>query len=272
MRSVWVVWTGPGAGIRCRGPCMSFKWCRGTDPQPNLKRGAAMLPRIWRFIGTYLTAPKLSLFLCGLLAGCTVLQWCAKPTAAVPINRSEHLPLDGTKLYLLTRGADRSAPVLLWLHGGPGGAERPLFRYFNSELENHFVVVYWDQRGAGSSFDPKADPHRLTIARHVADLDAVVDHLRHSLVQDKIILIGHSWGAALSLLYARAHPDKVSAFIGVNPVISTREGQQAQYDFVLNWISASPTHEVWAQSADLNAQPSSLVYRSHPPRTECRRL
>src|SRR5262249_26897183 len=99
--------------------------------------------------------------------------------------------------------------------------------------ENHFVVVYWDQRGAGSSFDPKADPHRLTIARHVADLDAVVDHLRQSLGQDKIILIGHSWGAALGLLYARAHPDKVSALIGVNPVISTGEGQQAQFDFVL---------------------------------------
>ena len=94
-------------------------------------------------------------------------------------------------------------------------------------------MVYWDQRGAGRSFDPKADPHRLTIAQHVADLDAVVDHLRQSLGQDKIILIGHSWGAALGLLYAQAHPDKVSAFIGVNPVVSTREGQQAEYDFVL---------------------------------------
>jgi hypothetical protein len=51
------------------------------------------------------------------------------------------------------------------LHGGPGGAERPLFRYFNIELENHFVVVYWDQRGAGRSFDPKVDLHRLSIAQ-----------------------------------------------------------------------------------------------------------
>ena len=171
--------------------------------------------------------------LCALFAGCIVLRLNAKATAAVSIKRSEHITLDGTKMYLLTRGADRSAPVLLWLHGGPGGAERPLFRYFNSELENHFVVVYWDQRGAGRSFDPKADPHRLTIAQHVVDLDAVVDHLRQTLGKDKIILMGHSWGAALGLLYAQAHPDKVSAFIGVNPVVSTREGQQAEYDFVL---------------------------------------
>ena len=123
-----------------------------------------MLLRIGRFISIYLTARTLSLMLCALFAGCIVLRLNAKATAAVSIKRSEHITLDGTKMYLLTRGADRSAPVLLWLHGGPGGAERPLFRYFNSELENHFVVVYWDQRGAGRSFDLKADPHRLTIA------------------------------------------------------------------------------------------------------------
>ena len=105
--------------------------------------------RIWRFISIYLTTRTLSLMLCALLAGCLVLRLSAKATAAVSIKCSEHLTLDGTKMYLLGRGADRSAPVLVWLHAGPGGAERPLFRYFNSELENHFVVVYWDQRGEG---------------------------------------------------------------------------------------------------------------------------
>jgi pimeloyl-ACP methyl ester carboxylesterase len=59
--------------------------------------------------------------------------------------------------------------VLLWLHGGPGGAERPLSRYYNHELEEHFVVAYWDQRGAGRSFDADADPQDLTVACHLAD-------------------------------------------------------------------------------------------------------
>ena len=70
---------------------------------------------------------------------------------ASPVRRSEYLTVEGAKLFLLTRGADRRLPVLLWLHGGPGGAERPLFRYYNGELENSFVVTYWDQRGAGRS-------------------------------------------------------------------------------------------------------------------------
>ena len=80
-------------------------------------------------------------------------------------------------------------------------AERPLFRYFNSGLEHRFVVVYWDQRGAGRSFDRQADPRRLTVAQHLRDLDAVVDHLRNVLGRRRIILVGHSWGAALGLLY-----------------------------------------------------------------------
>ncbi len=172
------------------------------------------------------------IMLCALIMGCA--PSLTKATGApVPIERSEYLAVDGAELFLLTRGADRRAPALLWLHGGPGGAERPLFRYFNGDLEDHFVVAYWDQRGAGRSFDPAADSHRLTIARHLADLDVVVDHLRQSLGQNKIALIGHSWGTALGLLYAQAHPDKVSAFIGVAQVVATRDEQQAQYDFVL---------------------------------------
>src|SRR5499425_2031892 len=131
---------------------------------------------------------RLSLIFSALLVGCTLLLQGTGAAASISIKRSERLPVDGARLFLQIRGANRTAPVLLWLHGGPGGAERPLFRYFNGDLEKRFVVVYWDQRSAGRSFDPKADPHRLTIAQHLADLDTVVDHLRHSLGQNKIIL------------------------------------------------------------------------------------
>jgi len=165
---------------------------------------------------TTLNRLKLLLILSALIVVCVLVQVGAK-AAAVSIKRSEYLAVDGAKLYLQIRGAERTAPVLLWLHGGPGGAERPLFRYFNGDLEKRFVVVYWDQRGAGRSFDPKADPHRLTIAQHLADLDTVVDHLRQSLGQNKIVLMGHSWGAALGLLYTQAHPEKVRFHRGESP-------------------------------------------------------
>jgi pimeloyl-ACP methyl ester carboxylesterase len=196
---------------------------------------------------------KLLLILSALIE-CTLMQG-AVTAAPVSIKRSEHLSVDRAKLYLQIRAADRTAPVLLWLHGGPGGAERPLFRYFNGDLEQRFVVVYWDQLGAGRSFDPKADPHRLTIARHLADLDTVVDHLRQSLGQNKIVLMGHSWGAALGLLYAHAHPEKVSAFIGVNPLIATLKGQQAEYDFVSAEASRRKDDKVLARLQEIGPPP-----------------
>ena len=184
---------------------------------------------------------------------------CRPPDGAaadpVSICTSERLVIDGAELFVLTRGADRRAPVLLWLHGGPGGAERPLFRYFNGALEDHFVVVYFDQRGAGRSFDSESDPRQLTVPRHLADLDTVVDHLRQGLGQSKITLIGHSWGGALGLLYAHEHPDKVSALVAVSPVVSTRAGQRAEYDFVLEEASRRKDEEAVAQLRDIGAPP-----------------
>ena len=185
-----------------------------------------------------------------------------KLAAQVPVRSSEYLAVDGAELFLLTRGADRNAPVVLWLHGA-GGTEGPLFRYFNEALEDRFVVAYWDQRGAGRSFDPAADPHVLSIARHLADLDAVVDHLREAFGQEKIALIGHSWGGALGLLYARDHASKVSAFIGVAPMISTRAGQQAEYEFISAEAARRKDDDTEARLRELGAPPYDSTAKAY---------
>lgn len=150
----------------------------------------------------------------------------------VSVRREEQISVPGGRLFALVRGENPKSPILIWLHGGPGGAERPLFRLYNSALERQFIVVYLDQRGTGRSFDLAADPHALTITRHVEDLDLVVDQIRREQVQSKVILLGHSWGSALGLLYAQAHPEKVSAFIGVGQVSSEIGRQWSQYRFV----------------------------------------
>ncbi len=159
-------------------------------------------------------------------------MWAPGHAIADRVDRAETLVVDGARLYLLVRGAREDAPLLLWLHGGPGGAERPLFRLFNGDLEKHFVVAYLDQRGAGRSYDPEADPRALTIARHVADLEAVVTHLRRAFGGQRVVLLGHSWGAALGLLHANAHPGGVAAVIAAAPLVATRAAHDAEYAFV----------------------------------------
>ena len=85
-------------------------------------------------------------------------------------------------LYMVISGRDRAAPLLIWLHGGPGGAERPLFRLYNAPLEQHFTAVYLDPgfRWRGSGRHTRLHPLRQLLAYYAADhsMDEMRRHMR----------------------------------------------------------------------------------------------
>jgi pimeloyl-ACP methyl ester carboxylesterase len=66
----------------------------------------------------------------------------------------ETITLGGVEQTVTIRGADTSKPVLLHLHGGPGMPSSPWATWndYYADLEENFVLVHWDQRGAGKSF------------------------------------------------------------------------------------------------------------------------
>ena len=73
----------------------------------------------------------------------------------------EKVNLNGSQQWISIRGMDTTKPVLLFLAGGPGGSQLATARFALSDLEQHFVVVNWEQPGAGKSFDAvdRALPH-----------------------------------------------------------------------------------------------------------------
>ena len=83
-----------------------------------------------------------------LINSCTVTKKIKSPDGIAEI---QYLDINNTRQYVLIRGWDVNNPVLLFLHGGPGASETSMLRKYNSELEKHFTVVYWDQRNAGKS-------------------------------------------------------------------------------------------------------------------------
>ena len=143
------------------------------------------------------------------------------------------IELNGYPQWLLIRGQDVSRPVLLFLHGGPGELNMWLAHYTMKELEQHFVCVNWDQRGAGKSFRPGPPPESMTIDQFVKDTIALIELLRSRFNQQKVLLLGHSWGSILAMKVAAARPDLLYAVIGMGQVVDMKRGEDLSYRYVL---------------------------------------
>lgn len=72
----------------------------------------------------------------------------------------EAMTIGGVEQWVLIRGQDRRKPILLWVHGGPGAAQIGFISQYTSEYEKDFLVVNWDQRGAGLSYSKKLRKNR----------------------------------------------------------------------------------------------------------------
>ena len=111
----------------------------------------------------------------------------------------------GHDLYVEEVGDPHGLPAL-FLHGGPGGGIVPAARQFFDPARYRVVLV--DQRGAGRS-TPRGSLVANTTAHLIADLEVI----RTALGIRRWLLFGGSWGSALALAYAQAHPDRVTGLI-----------------------------------------------------------
>ena len=135
------------------------------------------------------------------------------------INESEYVMLNGQEQYILTLGHDISNPVMISLHGGPGAPTTATDYCWIDDLTDDYTVISWDQRGCGRTYYHNAenDPENSTVSfeQAVEDLDALVDYACDRFGQDKVIIMGHSYGSLLGSQYALDYPDKVSHYIGI---------------------------------------------------------
>lgn len=171
----------------------------------------------------------------------------ARPGSTAPIVGSDGQPLPGSvaeitravvnghELSIMIRGTDVSNPVLLFLAGGPGGAEFGAMRGHGEPLEKDFVVATLDQRGSGSSYDQIEPTSTLTVPEAVVDVEGVTNYLRERFGQDKIYLVGQSWGTTLGVLAVQTHPELFHAFVGVGQMVSQRATDLIFYQDTLSW-------------------------------------
>jgi len=142
--------------------------------------------------------------------------------------------IGGRDQTMLIRGRSVDNPVLLYLAGGPGGTDIGAIRR-DVTLEQDFTVVAWDQRGAGKSYESLDPIDTFTLNQLVADTVDVTNYLRDRFNEEKIYLVGQSWGSTLGALAAEQRPELYHAFVGVGQMVSQRETDVMFWEDALEW-------------------------------------
>ncbi len=146
-----------------------------------------------------------------------------------------HVEVNGRDLGLLVRGASTDNPVLLFLAGGPGGTELGAMRRHLEALEDHVTVATWDQRGAGRSYAELDPTYSYTLDSAVDDTIAITEYLRERFDQDRILLVGQSYGTFLGVLAAQQRPDLYRAYLGTGQMVDAEATDRVTYADTLAW-------------------------------------
>lgn len=157
-----------------------------------------------------------------------------RATICAGIDEYFSLNINGHDQWLRIRGENAANPIILYLHGGPGGSQVPSYRYFQLEWEKSYTMVHWEQRGAGRSYCNNLKMETLTVTQLVADARSVIDYLSKRFGRQDIVLLGHSWGTFLGIHVLQTRPAAISSYVGVGQIANQVNAEQRMFEFALS--------------------------------------
>lgn len=152
------------------------------------------------------------------------------------LSEKIRVEINGVEQGMFIKSKDISNPVLLFVHGGPGMPEYWLTQRYPTGLEDHFTVVWWEQRGAGLSYNPDIPSESMTTEQFVADTLEVTRYLRKRFGKEKIYLLGHSWGSTIGIQAVAQAPELYHAYIGMGQVSYQLQSEQMAYEYALAYF------------------------------------
>jgi pimeloyl-ACP methyl ester carboxylesterase len=161
-------------------------------------------------------------------------------TSPAGIDEASFVPIGGIDQWVTIRGQDRTNPVILFVHGGPGDVTNPWTFAIFAPWEERFTVVQWDERGAGRTLaksGPAVAP-TLTLDRMAQDGIELAEYLRGHLGKQKVILVAHSFGSILALRMVRQRPDLFYAYVGTGQVADETRNYAVAYDALVRKAKA----------------------------------
>lgn len=174
--------------------------------------------------------------LCALCAGFVGITQLTASTPAIQgsnaIAELRQVTLNGRQEWISIRGHDRNNPLLLFLAGGPGGSQMAAVRHDLAELERHFVVVNWEQAGSAKSYGAVA-LDEITVDTYVEDGYELTNYLCEAFGQEKIYLLGESWGSALGIFLIDKAPERYHALIGTGQMVAFLQTEVMDYQLAM---------------------------------------
>lgn len=134
-----------------------------------------------------------------------------------------------SELYVRMRG-NPAKPIIINLHGGPGGYSGIDIKLMGPGLEDKFLVAYLDQRGCGKS-PACSDTTRLTVEQYIQDLDIVTDSLMNRYDKKQVNLMGSSWGGMYGFLYLLSHQKKINSFACIDGKVNSQYQNHSLIDY-----------------------------------------
>jgi pimeloyl-ACP methyl ester carboxylesterase len=139
--------------------------------------------------------------------------------------------IGGVKQGMFIKSKNATHPLLLYLHGGM--PDYFLAQKFPTGLEDHFTVVWWEQRGSGISYSSDIPPESMTLEQLIKDVLEMTNYLRQRFGQEKIYLMGHSGGTFIAIQAVARAPELYYAYIGVAQMSDQLKSERLAYDYMV---------------------------------------
>jgi len=207
------------------------------------KNNALLIKRIMRR-GARIMLTMISIFLICVLVcvGVLIVHSTGKPKPFLDengrklegsISEKIHVNINGVEQGMFIKGMDKTKPVLLLVHGGPGMPDYVISEENTTVLEKYFTVCYWDQRGAGLSYSNDIPINTINTEQLVSDTIGVTNYLRNRFGQDKIYIMGYSWGSFLGIQAVAKAPELYKAYIAMSQMSNALESERLSYEYIV---------------------------------------